>query len=150
MRRTVCFLLFACTALAGCRTAPVTVVGRQRMRMEVTAYCACEKCCGWEHNDQGQPVYAYGPHQGRPKQIGICADGTAAAVGVAAADTDYYPFGTVLEVPGYGIATVHDRGRDIRGPHRLDLFFSTHEQALAWGRRVLWVTVRPKPAPEYL
>jgi hypothetical protein len=55
--------------------------------------------------------------------------------GTIAADTAYYPFGTRMYVPGWGWGVVRDRGGAIKGPHRLDLFFATHGQALRWGRR---------------
>lgn len=55
--------------------------------------------------------------------------------GTIAADTRYWPFGTVMEVPGWGTGVVEDRGGAIKGPTRLDLFFDSHGQALEWGRR---------------
>ncbi len=55
--------------------------------------------------------------------------------GTIAADTDYYPFGTRMYVPGYGWGVVSDRGSAIKGPERLDLFFDSHGDALEWGRR---------------
>ena len=54
--------------------------------------------------------------------------------GTIAADTDYYPFGTEVYVPGYGWGIVEDRGGAIRGPERMDLFFKSHKRALRWGR----------------
>ncbi len=61
--------------------------------------------------------------------------------GTIAADTDYYPFGTRIYVPGYGWGTVEDRGGAIKGPSRIDLFFSSHGRALQWGRRKVRVTI---------
>jgi hypothetical protein len=55
--------------------------------------------------------------------------------GTIAADTRHYPFGTRMHVPGYGWGVVRDRGRDIKGPTRIDLFFDDHDDALRWGRR---------------
>lgn len=84
--------------------------------MEVTAYCGCEKCCG-EYAD------------------GITASGYRIRPGdklVAAPAT--FPFGTRMCIPGYGISTVKDRGGAITD-NRLDVYFSTHEEALQWGRR---------------
>lgn len=62
--------------------------------------------------------------------------------GTIAADTDYYPFGTRMRVPGYGWGMVLDRGGAIKGPDRLDLYFDSHQEALAWGRRRLWVEIQ--------
>ncbi len=55
--------------------------------------------------------------------------------GTIAADTKHYPFGTRMHVPGYGWGVVRDRGRDIKGPNRIDLFFEYHDDARRWGRR---------------
>ena len=114
--------------------------------MEVTAYCACEKCCGWTRNRFGRPVYAYGPSRGKPKKVGYCADGTRARHGTIAADTRYFPFGTRMYVPGYGSGVVHDRGGKIQGSAHIDIFIGSHKKALRWGRRRLRVRVRlPRP-----
>lgn len=61
--------------------------------------------------------------------------------GTIAADTRYYPFGTRMEVPGYGWGMVLDRGGAIKGPDRLDLYFDSHRDALNWGRRRLKVKI---------
>jgi hypothetical protein len=55
--------------------------------------------------------------------------------GTVAADTKYYPFGTRIYVPGYGWGVIEDRGGAIKGPKRLDLYYSSHNKALQWGRR---------------
>lgn len=62
--------------------------------------------------------------------------------GTIAADTAYYPFGTRMYVPGYGWGTVQDRGGDIKGPDRLDVFFPRHSQTLQWGRQQVDVTIQ--------
>lgn len=141
--------LFA--AMEGCRIyrpgARDGVQGRT-VRMEVTGYDSGQKSCNWTYDRRGNPVVASGPDKGKPKAVGVTASGTRAKRGTAAADTDYYPFGTVLYVPGYGYATVEDRGGDIKGPHRLDLWFPSEREALKWGRRKnLSVTVWKKPRP---
>lgn len=61
--------------------------------------------------------------------------------GTIAADTDYYPFGTVMYVPGWGWGIVEDRGGAIKGPNRLDLFYRWHWQALRWGRQHVEVEI---------
>lgn len=63
--------------------------------------------------------------------------------GTIAADTKYYPFGTRMYVPGYGWGVVEDRGGAIKGARRIDLYFSSHRQALEWGRKKIAVTVEP-------
>jgi 3D (Asp-Asp-Asp) domain-containing protein len=96
------------------------------IKMEVTAYCPCSKCCG-------------------PKAVGLTASGKDVSYNdgrFVAADTRNLPFGTKLLVPGYDESPVEviDRGGAIKG-NKLDVFFPTHEQALEWGRRHLTVTV---------
>ena len=91
--------------------------------MEVTAYCPCEICCG---------VWA----------DGITASGINVKNfnGLLIAAPPEYKFGTVMDIPGYGIATVQDRGGAIKG-NRLDVFFPTHQEALNWGRQTLKVKI---------
>ncbi len=108
--------------------------------LEVTGYCHCGPCCGWKRNWRGQPVYAYGPHKGQRKDVGITASGTRVRPGTIAADTDIFPFGTVMYVPGYGYGVVEDRGGAIKG-HKIDLYFRSHQRALEWGRQRKQVNV---------
>ena len=61
--------------------------------------------------------------------------------GSIAADTSYYPFGTKMYVPGWGWGIVTDRGGDIKGPNRLDIFFDRHNETLAWGRQNVQVKI---------
>jgi len=55
--------------------------------------------------------------------------------GSAAADPLHLPPGTRLRVPGHGSVVIDDRGGDVRGPARVDLFYRSHRDALRWGRR---------------
>ncbi len=117
----------------------------QELTLLTTAYCSCQKCCGWELDSRGRPVYNYGPNKGMPKQIGVTASGTRAKKGTIAADTRIFPFGTRMFVPGYGYGVVEDRGGAIKGRH-IDLYFPTHQQALAWGRQAKKVRIWIDPA----
>ena len=65
-----------------------------------------------------------------------------AHVGTIAADTSRYPFGTIMYVEGYGYGRVEDRGAAVVGEH-IDLFFLTHCQARAWGKKNMTVKVWP-------
>jgi 3D (Asp-Asp-Asp) domain-containing protein len=96
------------------------------VRMRVTAYCPCAKCCG-QYAD------------------GITANGHRIGNGdrFVAADRQY-AFGTEMIIPGYhgdDSVRVLDRGGAIKGD-RLDVFFNTHEEALEWGVQYLDVKVR--------
>lgn len=109
--------------------------------LEATGYCKCGQCCGWKRNILLQPVYAYGPNEGERKKVGETASGTKAKPHhTIAADTNVFPFGTRIKIPGYGWGVVEDRGGAIEGK-RLDLFFKTHKQALEWGRQTVTVEV---------
>jgi 3D (Asp-Asp-Asp) domain-containing protein len=76
--------------------------------------------------------------KGKPKAVGRTARGTTAKTGTVAADPKVFPFGTRLEIPGYGTGVVEDVGGSIKGRH-IDVWFPTHEEAVRWGRRELAV-----------
>ncbi len=86
----------------------------------VTAYCP-EACCCGKFAD------------------GMTASGKP-AVGKIVAAPSTVPFGTILEIPGYGIAEVQDRGGAITG-NRMDVLFATHQEALEWGVQELKVRI---------
>lgn len=84
----------------------------------LTGYCACPICCGAWSNIENP----------------ITASGEIAAAGrTIAADTSMFAFGTRLLINGQ-VYVVEDRGSAIKGNH-IDIFFSTHEEALEWGKR---------------
>jgi 3D (Asp-Asp-Asp) domain-containing protein len=118
--------------------------GRQPtvMTLEVTGYCNCGICCSWERRwlGLGSPVISSGPNKGKPKEVGVTASGARARHGTIAADTSVLPFGTIVYVPGYGYGRVEDRGGAIKGG-RLDLWFSSHDEAREWGRKRVSVRV---------
>lgn len=97
-----------------------TSLGEYRL----TAYCACEKCCGYwatirPLDDDGNPIV-------------YTADQNIAKQGVTvAADTSVLPFGTVLLINGHEYI-VQDRGGAIKG-NRIDIYFESHEEALQFG-----------------
>ena len=119
----------------------------QAIMIETTAYCPCGQCCGWRRNWLLRPVVTAGPRRGKPKAVGITASGKKAKPGMIAADTRYYPFGTVIYFPGYGYGTVEDRGGDIKGPQRIDLYYNTHSEAMHWGRQKVRAVVFPPGTP---
>ena len=87
----------------------------------VTAYCACEKCCGkWALN--------------RPNGIVYGAAGIELTPGVSCAAP--LPFGTVLEIEGYGEVIVQDRIAqwvlDEYGNNCVDIYFGSHDEARAF------------------
>ena len=86
---------------------------------KITAYCPCSRCCG--------------------KSNGITAAGTRATAGRTVAASSRFAFGTKLNINGH-IYTVEDRGGAING-NKIDIFVSSHSEALAWGVRYLPVSV---------
>ena len=106
------------------------------VNMEVTGYCNCGKCCSWESTwfGLGSPVVSAGAQKGAVKKVGLTSSGTEAKHGTIAADVSRYPYGTIMEIPGYGLGRVEDTGGAIRGDH-IDLWFDEHQQALQWGRK---------------
>ena len=114
----------------------------EEQELLVTGYCNCGKCCGWRKRWWlfGGPVYNYGKMKGRPKKVGVTASGRVAERGTIAADPAVYPFGTRMAVPGYGVGTVRDIGGAIKGAH-IDIWFPSHEAAIAWGSRKVKVKV---------
>lgn len=109
------------------RIEPAPRPRTKTLRMLVTAYCPCPKCCGsWSDGKtaSGKSIWANGSK-------------------FVASDTRLLPFGRMVSIPGYhgGQAVpVLDRGGKIKG-HRLDVFFPSHQQARQWGARWLNVTV---------
>ena len=110
--------------------APTVIAPKVKGRvvwMQVTAYCACKRCCG-------------------PSAHGLTASGRTVSYNgghFVAADTRLLPFNTKLVIPGYAgdkPVEVIDRGGAIKGNH-IDLFFPTHEQAREWGVKRIAVTV---------
>lgn len=104
--------------------------------MEVTAYDLSYESCGKHSNHPEYGVTASG------KKIGVDIfeeDGIIAS-------PKNFPFGTKMEVEGWGTGTVWDRGGAIKydektGRYRLDIFFSDRAKALDWGRKIVKVKV---------
>ncbi len=91
------------------------------LEVKSSGYCPCAKCCG-------------------PNATGFTALGLPAKEGVIAVDPDVIPLGTRVYIDGYGYALAADTGGAIKG-NRIDLCFSTHEEALKWGLRNLKVYI---------
>ena len=85
-----------------------------------TAYCGCSQCCG--------------------KSDGVTASGTKATQGRTIAAPGTFPFGTELIINGHTYV-VEDRGGSISGK-RIDIYFDSHSDALAFGRQTVEVYVK--------
>lgn len=100
----------------------------------VTAYCACEKCCGeWAKN--------------RPNGIVYGAAGIELKAGVSCASP--LPLGTVVEVEGLGEYIVQDRLAtwvvEKYGENQIDIYFDSHEAACEFGLKQLNVYLKEEP-----
>ena len=98
------------------------------VEMRVTAYCPCSKCCG----SSADWITASG-HKIQHGETLVAADRR-------------YAFGTEMIIPGYNNdkpVKVLDRGGAIHGDH-IDVFFTSHQQALNWGVKSLPVQILTK------
>jgi len=96
----------------------VIEVGEAIGQVRTTAYCACSICCG-------------------PYANGITASGTRATANKTIAVDAYnpiVPMGTKVVINGV-IYTVEDTGNLNANSADIDIYFATHAEALAWGRR---------------
>jgi 3D (Asp-Asp-Asp) domain-containing protein/peptidoglycan hydrolase CwlO-like protein len=71
---------------------------------------------------------------------GVTATGVPVGWGVAAVDPGVIPLGTRMTIPGYGAAVAADTGGAVVGA-RIDLWFPTRAEALAWGTRTVTITL---------
>jgi 3D (Asp-Asp-Asp) domain-containing protein len=71
---------------------------------------------------------------------GRTSTGIQTAPGVIAVDPSVIPLGTRLTIPGYGTGIAADTGGAVHG-NVIDLWFPTRQQALAWGRRTVTITI---------
>jgi 3D (Asp-Asp-Asp) domain-containing protein len=71
---------------------------------------------------------------------GRTASGVRASWGVVAVDPSIIPLGTRLTIPGYGAGIAADVGGSVRGA-RIDVWFPSRAEALAWGGRAVTVTL---------
>lgn len=99
----------------GATTTPVTATesGDCIGTFTITAYCGCKKCSGGNNKTATGTT----PTEGR----------------TIAADTSILPYGTQVVIDGI-VYTVEDCGSGVRGNH-IDIFFATHEKALAFGKK---------------
>lgn len=109
------------SAVAPATTPDLAIAGTGRViTVSATGYCSCVACCG----PGGETT----------------ANGARTQWGVIAAPKGW-SFGeqyTIDQLPGT-VFTVQDRGGAISG-NRIDIWFPSHSEALAWGRRT--VTLR--------
>lgn len=71
---------------------------------------------------------------------GRTSTGVSVGYGVVAVDPGVIPLGTKMTIPGYGEGVAADTGGAVVGA-RIDLWFPTRAEALAWGTRTVSITL---------
>lgn len=89
---------------------------------ELTAYCACELCCG-------------------PSAQGVTFSGTTVESGrTLAVDPSVIPIGSLVYIDGLGLRVAEDTGSAIKG-NIVDVYFEDHDEALRFGRQTANVVI---------
>lgn len=102
-------------------------------KFDLTAYCACEVCCGkWAIDrpldENGEPII-------------YTASGAIAEAGVTVAvDPDVIPLGTEVYIMGRGWYTAQDTGAFTGNV--IDIYFEDHAAAVEFGRQHGVVAIR--------
>ncbi|MGN0324764.1 MAG: SH3 domain-containing protein [Lachnospiraceae bacterium] len=116
--------------LENCITDKVDIsrLGSEPVLFTITAYCSCRICCG-----------SYSPEvTGRESHT---ATGTVPQQGrTIAVDPRVIPYGTSVHIDGLGDFIAEDCGGNIRQNH-IDVYFASHEEAVAFGSKRLYVTI---------
>ena len=71
---------------------------------------------------------------------GRTATGVSVGYGIVAVDPGVIPLGTKMTIPGYGEGVAADTGGAVVGA-RIDLWFPTRAEALAWGTRTVSISL---------
>jgi 3D (Asp-Asp-Asp) domain-containing protein len=71
---------------------------------------------------------------------GRTSTGVSVGYGIVAVDPNVIPLGTRMTIPGYGEGVAADTGGSVVGA-RIDLWFPTRAEALAWGTRTVSITL---------
>ncbi|MCR5208804.1 MAG: SH3 domain-containing protein [Lachnospiraceae bacterium] len=108
------------------RVEDITKAGGRALAFTCTGYCPCEKCCGKFSSE----VTGVEQHT---------ATGTIPTAGrTIAVDPNVIPYGTRIEIEGLGSFVAEDCGGMVEGNH-IDIYFDTHEEAVAFGRQTRYV-----------
>ena len=100
---------------------------------ELTAYCACEKCCGYWATVR--------PLDTNGNPIVYTASGAIAEAGTTiAVDPTIIPYGTTVKINDH-IYIAQDSGSAIKG-NRIDIYYDDHQVAIEHGRQKAEVLIR--------
>ena len=102
---------------------------------ELTAYCACEICCG--EYAKNRPT----DENGKPIVYGSTGERLTSGYSIAV-DPDIIPYGSEVIIDGK-VYKAQDCGGAIKG-NRIDVFFDNHREALNFGRQTKGVEIIEK------
>jgi peptidoglycan DL-endopeptidase CwlO len=132
------------------RTAALAQLRAQRQANAADASSLDEQARALASAAQSRSSLPAAPPIGRGKTLTVLATGyalsgtTATGVpvgwGVVAVDPGVISLGTSMTIPGYGEGVAADTGGAIVGA-RIDLWFPTRAEALAWGSRTVTITL---------
>lgn len=110
---------------------------QQVLQVTATGYCPCTRCCGiWSESH---------PCRQGTEYVQKTSSGTIPTANrTIATDPDIIPEGSQVLLNGHTYIA-EDTGSGVKGAH-IDIFFPTHEEALAFGRQTVEVTVIEKQA----
>lgn len=98
-------------------TEPLTAEPVSLGEFKLTAFCACEKCCGKAPSDPTYGVTAYGYQVTAGRTIAV--------------DPKVIPIGSEVIINGHTYVA-EDVGGAIKD-NRIDIYFNTHQEALEFG-----------------
>ena len=110
------------------------------LKVKVTGYCHCAECTNWTRNKEGQTVVKSGDNKGKFKTVGKTTSKTKMRKKLTlAANIKTFPYGTRIKIPGWGLGVVEDQR--ILPPNHIEIYFSSHSEAVKWGEKEMDVTV---------
>lgn len=121
-------------------TNKIIEIGTAEPKVEAVAASNTNKTIDNLNYSKALNVVATGYTPYDPGCNGVTAIGTPARRGVIAVDPKVIPMGTKLYIPGYGTAVAEDVGGAIKG-NKIDLCYSTKQEAYNWGVRNITVYV---------
>lgn len=147
------FLFCVCLFWAGgCATRDVATSNAvpsrppdEVIQLGTLGFCDCEIYGGWEETHWGKKVISHGPNRGMPALVGVTSRGEKTGPGLIVANPAVFPYGTMMEVPGYGVGRVGDVQPEMP-PDQVELWFKKIELVDRWGKQMVPVRVwYPRP-----
>ncbi len=121
-----------------------TIRFERAMYVTATAYCPGTAESGCPINEEGHSRCTGRNNNGLTSLgvLAIAGTGTKENPHIIAVDPRVIPYRTTVYIQGYGYAQALDTGGSIKR-NRIDILFSTHQEALRFGRRQLKIYLLP-------